>query len=575
MTVAVCLAGFAAFSHAQVAPIESLQDRIAALLEQVQALQQRLAQLQEESAAAQPLVSGAQIQVSTEIFSQTMRKNARGAEVELLQKKLREDSALYPEGLVTGYFGTLTETAVRRFQRRFGLAENGIVDAPTRVKLNETFAPLPALLPSADITGVFFVLPKKDTRINIGTAFALRWKPPEGVETLSFHLVRGNTVLGALTLADEEGNATIFVPNTGGVVWQVPPASAATLFRAEGGTGFSLLANTHTGQNFLSEPFTLLPFSSAAAAAQLPPVLSIPEPPRSFFASSQTVPKFASVTYDWLPPSGKFDHYELLAPAHGIAHWINLGKTTRARIQASAAEGTYETVLRTCAERTVPCPETSASAAAAVALRITAPVPLNPFLSVTPSEFSHDDAATLSWGADGATLFELLYDWDPQDGSTDLVSALRAGITSLTYNPVPSSWSLGTHRVRLRACNSRGACSLSDWAQLNVRSRPVIYAELPPSIIVVQVPERIVREAPVVLTWNTQRATQVMYQRDWFRDESIEESFTLTPAANGALTFSDTADTARWPFGEHRFRIQACGTSGCIVSRWYNYAVSE
>lgn len=573
--ITVVIAAAAVLAHAQVAPAESLRDQIAALLKQVQELQQRLAQLQEESVTSQSLPSVVGVQASTEIFSRTLRKGTRGEEVELLQEKLREDSALYPEGLVTGYFGTLTEAAIRRFQRRFALSENGVVDEPTRAALNEIFAPLPALLPSADTTGVFFIFPARDTRVNMGTTFALRWKPPEGVQTLSFHLVRGGTVLGALTFLDEQGNDTLFIPNTGGAAWRVPLASATTFYDVEGGTGFSLLANTHTGQNFLSGFFTVLPFNPVVASAQRAPVLSAPEAPRSFLASSPTAPRFASVTYDWADPQGGFDHYELLAPAHGVERWINLGKTTRARIQTSAVEGEYKTAIRTCAERIVPCPETSASVSGVVSLRVTAPVPQNLFLSVSPEQFSQDDTATLSWGADEATSFELLYDWDPKDGSIDRTSALRAGLTSLTYGPIPAFWSVGAHRVRLRACNSRKACSLSEWTQFSVRSNPVPFAELPPSIAVSQAPERIVRGAPAVLTWSVQRATQVMYQRDWFRDESIEEVFALTPTTNGTWVFTDTADPARWPFGEHRFRIQSCGGSGCTVSRWYNYTVTE
>ena len=44
---------------------------------------------------------------------------------------------VYPEGLVTGYFGSLTENAVRRFQEKQGIEAVGIVGPVTRAKLNE------------------------------------------------------------------------------------------------------------------------------------------------------------------------------------------------------------------------------------------------------------------------------------------------------------------------------------------------------------------------------------------------------------------------------------------------------
>lgn len=44
-----------------------------------------------------------------------------GEEVRKLQQLLAVDSALYPEGLVTGYFGARTRRAVERFQIRHGI----------------------------------------------------------------------------------------------------------------------------------------------------------------------------------------------------------------------------------------------------------------------------------------------------------------------------------------------------------------------------------------------------------------------------------------------------------------------
>lgn len=52
----------------------------------------------------------------TVVFTQQMSTGSRGAQVSELQSFLATKTSHYPEGLVTGYFGVLTQTAVQRFQ---------------------------------------------------------------------------------------------------------------------------------------------------------------------------------------------------------------------------------------------------------------------------------------------------------------------------------------------------------------------------------------------------------------------------------------------------------------------------
>lgn len=49
----------------------------------------------------------------------------RGEDVSALQMTLASDPSIYPERLVTGYFGLLTRAAVRRFQEREGIVSGG------------------------------------------------------------------------------------------------------------------------------------------------------------------------------------------------------------------------------------------------------------------------------------------------------------------------------------------------------------------------------------------------------------------------------------------------------------------
>lgn len=61
---------------------------------------------------------------------------------------LAEDAAIYPEGKVTGYYGTLTQAAVERFQVKYQIVSSGTpettgygqVGPTTRNKLNEVYS---------------------------------------------------------------------------------------------------------------------------------------------------------------------------------------------------------------------------------------------------------------------------------------------------------------------------------------------------------------------------------------------------------------------------------------------------
>jgi len=60
----------------------------------------------------------------------------RGPDVRQLQELLAANSEIYPEGLVTGYYGPLTAQAVSRLQQRAGLPSVGRVGPRTRSQIN-------------------------------------------------------------------------------------------------------------------------------------------------------------------------------------------------------------------------------------------------------------------------------------------------------------------------------------------------------------------------------------------------------------------------------------------------------
>ncbi len=103
---------------------QQLQDLINSLLEQVKQLQQKIA-------AQQPATPAAINQ-----FAKLLSRGSSDQEVRALQEYLKQLGD-YPEGIISGFFGPLTEAAVKRFQQRFGIPNTGVVGPLTRAKLNE------------------------------------------------------------------------------------------------------------------------------------------------------------------------------------------------------------------------------------------------------------------------------------------------------------------------------------------------------------------------------------------------------------------------------------------------------
>jgi len=119
-------------SFAKAATMEELQAQIAILLNQIAQLQQQI--------SSQPATgSGGGVSVSTPIqanycpklihnFYLGVKDDETGGQVTELQKFLAQDTSVYPEGLITGYFGPMTEQAVRKWQAKHGIVSSGSPD---------------------------------------------------------------------------------------------------------------------------------------------------------------------------------------------------------------------------------------------------------------------------------------------------------------------------------------------------------------------------------------------------------------------------------------------------------------
>ncbi|GEM_PF-2189354 len=116
----------------------------------IQELQKQLAELQVSTTG---MVESTPFRVVGVGFSETLQKGSKGDAVTRLQEFLKTKTDSYPDGLVTGYFGELTESAVRRFQTTYGIDPVGIVGPKTRAKLNEILLANPASPPPSTSSG--------------------------------------------------------------------------------------------------------------------------------------------------------------------------------------------------------------------------------------------------------------------------------------------------------------------------------------------------------------------------------------------------------------------------------------
>ncbi len=108
-------------------------DQIRGIQAQIQVLQGQLRALKQQSG----MMSLGDEGENENSINKMMRKGENHGQIKKLQEFLATDPEIYPEGHKTGYYGPFTEKAVRKFQRKAGLPETGIVDDATRSRINE------------------------------------------------------------------------------------------------------------------------------------------------------------------------------------------------------------------------------------------------------------------------------------------------------------------------------------------------------------------------------------------------------------------------------------------------------
>lgn len=72
-------------------------------------------------------------------FIRSLMRGMSGDDVRDLQEILAEDPSIYPEGLITGFFGPATERAMKKFQKKHGIEQAGIFGPRTRALIHNLF----------------------------------------------------------------------------------------------------------------------------------------------------------------------------------------------------------------------------------------------------------------------------------------------------------------------------------------------------------------------------------------------------------------------------------------------------
>lgn len=140
--------------------IQQLQKQIEQLKAQIIILQAQLGIVSPSEPKPLPIPTPTPVPSECPVFSHTLRRGvsdaSTGGEVTKLQKMLAEDPNVYPERLVTGYYGSLTEKAVQRWQTKQGVVYSGsaettgygVVGSQTRAKIAVVCTtPIPGPIP--------------------------------------------------------------------------------------------------------------------------------------------------------------------------------------------------------------------------------------------------------------------------------------------------------------------------------------------------------------------------------------------------------------------------------------------
>ena len=93
--------------------IENLKKQILELQVRIQAMRQTQTQVREQAQNVQDTLKDIR----------DLRKGMSSEEIKAIQQILASDPDIYPEGTISGYYGPLTEKALKRFREKYGIKD--------------------------------------------------------------------------------------------------------------------------------------------------------------------------------------------------------------------------------------------------------------------------------------------------------------------------------------------------------------------------------------------------------------------------------------------------------------------
>src|SRR3989338_1287383 len=230
---------FVSADHTNAHTIETLQAQITSLMAQIADLQKRIADSTEGNGGSTrvPTIVPAVCPRFTYNFYLGMDDTETGGQVTELQNILAADSEIYPGALITGYYGPLTEQAVRRYQKRHSIVSSGspdttgygVVGPATRGKLVQGCgqpAPIPGVVPLR--ASLKISSPNGGESWQMRSEQAVRWSSLESFSYVDVDLLSWSPPLPPCQECPAIASAPSFsaailrrAPNTGYLSWRV------------------------------------------------------------------------------------------------------------------------------------------------------------------------------------------------------------------------------------------------------------------------------------------------------------------------------------------------------------------
>lgn len=145
---------------------------------------------------------------NADVLNRSLDVGMSGADVSALQTFLAKDATLYPQGLVTGYYGFLTKSAVSNFQNRNGIDPVGRVGPITRGVLNAQMAG-GSVGGSGGTTGGVAPTIFGVTTSTSANAATVNWNTNEGARGVVYYSASPLAIYERVNSADVSGNTAM------------------------------------------------------------------------------------------------------------------------------------------------------------------------------------------------------------------------------------------------------------------------------------------------------------------------------------------------------------------------------